>query len=200
MTLLGLNGGRRSRTASSTPTIKSPRRSPCATATVIEVLATAATRIDKRDVCRPASFRSIRGGTACAAICDEVSVWRSDTTSNPDSEVLSALRPCLATTGGLLACISSPYARKGELWNTVKRDFGPGGDPLILVAKAPSRTMNGTLTQKFVDRQYERDAASARAEYGAEFRTDIESFVTIEAVEACVETGRIERPYLSGRR
>jgi hypothetical protein len=150
--------------------------------------------------CRPASFRSIRGGTACAAICDEVAVWRSDTTSNPDSEVLSALRPCLATTGGLLACISSPYARKGELWNTTKRDFGPNGDPLILVAKAPSRAMNSTLSQKFVDRQYERDAASARAEYGAEFRSDIESFVTIEAVEACIETGRFERPFLSGLR
>ena len=150
--------------------------------------------------CRPASFRSIRGGTACAAICDEVAVWRSDTTSNPDSEVLSALRPCLATTGGLLACISSPYARKGELWTTVKRDFGPNGDPLILVAKAASRTMNSTLTQKFVDRQYERDPASARAEYGAEFRSDIELFVTIEAVEACIEAGRVERPYLSNLR
>jgi hypothetical protein len=150
--------------------------------------------------CRPASFRSIRGGTACAAVADEIAVWRSDTSSNPDSEVLSALRPCLATTGGLLACISSPYARKGELWNAVKRDFGANGDPLIMVAKAASRVMNSTLTQKFVDRQYERDPASARAEYGAEFRSDIESFLTIEAIEACIETGRLERPYLSNLR
>src|SRR5205807_1517121 len=33
---------------------------------------------------------------------------------------------------------------------------------------------------------FERDAASAAAEYGGEFRSDLEAFVPLEVVEACV--------------
>ena len=43
----------------------------------------------------------------------------------------------------------------------------------------------------------ERDQASAKAEYMVEFRSDIESFVSREAAEACVEQGVFERPSLS---
>jgi hypothetical protein len=96
--------------------------------------------------CRPASFRSIRGSTAVGVIADELAFWRSDETSrNPDREILDAVRPALATTGGPLIVISSPYAMAGQLWAAFKRDFGPGGDPLVLIAKASSRTMNPTL-------------------------------------------------------
>jgi hypothetical protein len=108
-------------------------------------------------VIRPASFRTIRGITAVAAICDEIAFWRSDDSANPDKEILKALRPSLATTGGPLICISSPHAKRGELYSTFKRHYGPGGDPLILVAKAPSRTMNPSLSQRVIDRAVEAD-------------------------------------------
>ena len=101
---------------------------------------------------RPASFRTSRGGTCCAAIADEVAYWRSENSANPDKEILDAIRPALATTGGILACISSPYARRGELYNAWKRDFGPDGDAAILVAKAPSRVMNPSLSERLVGR------------------------------------------------
>jgi Phage tail lysozyme len=65
---------------------------------------------------RPASFRTIRGITAVAAICDEIAFWRSDDSANPDKEILKALRPSLATTGGPLIAISSPHAKRGELY------------------------------------------------------------------------------------
>ena len=52
-----------------------------------------------------------------------------------------------------------------------------------------SRDLNSTLPQKVVDRALERDEASARAEYLAEFRSDIEAFIAREAIEACVATG-----------
>ena len=45
-----------------------------------------------------------------------------------------------------------------------------------------------------VDRAYEQDPESARAEYGAEFRSDIEAFVSREVVEGCVIPGVLERP------
>ena len=44
----------------------------------------------------------------------------------------------------------------------------------------------------------ERDPASASAEYLAQFRTDIESFVSREAVEACVMPGVRELPPVTG--
>ncbi len=43
-----------------------------------------------------------------------------------------------------------------------------------------------------------RLAPSARAEYGAQFRTDIESFVSREAVDGSVVPGRIELPPQAG--
>ena len=45
---------------------------------------------------------------------------------------------------------------------------------------------------------YEQDEAAAAAEYGAEFRRDIESFVSREAVEACVIPDRRELPPVPG--
>ena len=53
-----------------------------------------------------------------------------------------ALRPTLATTGGPLICISSPYARKGEMWTAFNRDFGPNGDPKVLVAQGATTDLN----------------------------------------------------------
>jgi len=144
--------------------------------------------------CAAASFRTIRGGTAVAILGDEVAFWRNEATSNPDTEILGAARPMLATTGGPLICISSPYARRGELWSAYRRDYGPLGDPLILVAKAASRTMNATLSEKVLARAYERDPAAALAEYGAEFRTDIESFVSREAIDDATVPDRLELP------
>jgi hypothetical protein len=142
---------------------------------------------------RPASFRTIRGITAVAAICDEIAFWRSDDSANPDKEILKALRPSLATTGGPLIAISSPHAKRGELYGTFKRHYGQAGDSLILVAKAPSREMNPTLPQRVIDRAIEADPEAASAEYGAEFRGDIEIFVSREAIEACVATGMTVR-------
>ena len=138
---------------------------------------------------RPASFRTIRGITAVAAICDEIAFWRSDDSANPDKEILKALRPSLATTGGPLIAISSPHAKRGELYGTFKRHYGASGDSLILVAKAPSRAMNPTLPQRVIDRAAEADPEAASAEYGAEFRGDLEVFVSREVIEACVSTG-----------
>jgi hypothetical protein len=44
--------------------------------------------------------------------------------------------------------------------------------------------------------EFERDPASANAEYGANFRTDVEAFISLEAIEACGSPGIFERPPL----
>jgi hypothetical protein len=45
---------------------------------------------------------------------------KSEDSANPDSEILNALRPSLATTSGPLIVISSPYAKRGALWERLR--------------------------------------------------------------------------------
>jgi hypothetical protein len=140
-----------------------------------------------------ASFRSSRGYTIIAALCDEVAFWRNDESANPDKDILAALRPAMATIpNAMLLCASSPYARRGEMWNAYRRHFGK--DSNVLVWKAPTRVMNPSVPQRIIDAAYEDDAASANAEYGAEFRTDVETFISREVVDAAVILGRFELP------
>lgn len=144
-----------------------------------------------------ASFRAVRGYTIVAAILDEIAFWRSEDSANPDVEIINALRPGMATvSGALMLKISSPYARRGVLWDDYRRHYGNAEGPLVW--KAPSRAMNPTLPQHVVDSAYAEDEARASAEYGAEFRTDVESFVSREAVDAVVIPGRRELPHVSG--
>ena len=143
---------------------------------------------------RPADFRTLRGLSYVASISDELAFWMTgDSSANPDTEILAAIRPGLATTRGPLFLISSPYARRGELWELYRKHYGPAGDPSIRVAQGSSRDFNPTLPQSLIDRAMERDPASASAEYLAQFRTDIENFVSMEALQPCVSRGVRER-------
>jgi hypothetical protein len=96
----------------------------------------------------------------------------------------------------LLCVISSPYARRGELWETHQKFLGKDSDE-ILVIQAPSRTMNPMLPESIVAQAYADDEVSAAAEYGAQFRSDIDSFVRREAVDAAVILRRYEVPPIS---
>lgn len=142
---------------------------------------------------RAAAFRRLRGPTAIAIVATESAFWHSDDSSaNTDAEILSAARPMLSTTGGPLICITSPFAKKGEVWNLYRRHYGPKGDPRILVAQGSSRDLNPTLPEHVVQRALERDYAAASAEYLARFRDDIADFVPLEIVEACIDHGVTE--------
>ena len=147
---------------------------------------------------RGGDFRRLRGPTYIAVIGDELAFWRDESSSNPDVEILNAVRPGLATTKGPLFLISSPYARRGVLWDLYNKHYGPQGDPSILVAQGASRTFNPSLSQAVVDRALERDHASASAEYLAQFRTDVKSFVAREVIDAATVPDRKEVPLIEG--
>jgi hypothetical protein len=78
------------------------------------------------------------------------------------------------------------------MWDAYSRFYGKVDAP-ALVWKAPTLTMNPTVPRRVIDEAYERDPANAAAEYGAEFRTDVQSLVTREAVAACIKLGVYER-------
>lgn len=146
-----------------------------------------------------ASHRSTRGYTFAAVLCDELAFWRTDDSAEPDYAILDAIRPGMATIpGAMLLCASSPYARRGALWDAYRRHWAQEGAPLVW--KGTTREMNASVPQKLIDEATERDAASARAEYLAEFRADMEMLLTREAVLACVAPGAAERPRLPGIR
>jgi len=149
---------------------------------------------------RAASFRRLRGPTYAAVICDEAAFFYSDDSANPDTEILRAVRPGLMTTGGPLVISSSPYARRGELHAMHEKHYGNKGDRTILVAKGGTYTFNPKASKAVVERAYIQDPVSAAAEYGGEFRRDIEAFLSKEAVEACISRGVREIPPAEGIR
>lgn len=140
-----------------------------------------------------ASYRSTRGYTIVAALCDEIAFWPTDEAAEPDYEILTAIRPGMATVrGAMLLCASSPYARRGSLFDAYQKHFAEDNDR-VLVWQASTRTMNSSVPQSFVDGETQRDPARAAAEYGAEFRRDVEALVGVEAVRDCISPGVFER-------
>lgn len=144
------------------------------------------------------SSKTIRGYTLAAAICDEAAFWQDETSVEPDREVLTALRPSLATIpDALLLVASSPYARKGILWDAYQRHFRRDGDP-VLVLQAPTLRMNPTVPASVIADARIADPQSAAAEYDAQFRTDVETFISREAIDLCTSRGVLERPPVEG--
>ena len=144
-----------------------------------------------------ASFRSVRGYTVVGAILDEIAFWPTDDAANPDREILAALRPAMATVpGAMLLCVSSPYARKGELYRAHRDHYGVDGD--VLVVQAETRLLNPAVPQEIIDRAYEVDPVAAVAEYGAQFRTDVSGFISREVVDGCTVVDRHELPPVLG--
>jgi hypothetical protein len=149
---------------------------------------------------RAADSKRLRGLTICGFWGDEIGHWPTDETgANPDAEVLAAVRPGLLTTGGTIWLGSTPYARKGELYRIYNKHYGASGDPLTLVCKGTSLEFNSTIPGIEIERALAEDEAKNRAEYLAEFRVDVESFVNADVVtNHCVVRNLYERPPVHG--
>lgn len=135
------------------------------------------------------SFRTVRGRTIVAAIFDECAFWRDETSASPDVETYRAVLPALATTGGLLVGISSPYRRVGLLHQKHRDHFGKD-DPDILVIQAPTEALNPTIKRGVIERARASDPESARAEWDAEFRSDLSALLDDAVIDGAIEYGR----------
>jgi hypothetical protein len=142
-----------------------------------------------------ASFRVTRGYSFAAVLCDETAFWRTDdATANPDVEIFRALRPGMASIpGAILLNASSPYARRGVLYQTYRRHFGQD-DGRVLVWQGSTAEMNPSIDPGIIAEAFEEDPASAASEYGAQFRDDIDDFVSQAVVDAATDFGVAERP------
>jgi hypothetical protein len=138
---------------------------------------------------RAGSYRTLRGRTLLGAIVDEVAFLRDETSAMPDIETYRALLPALATTGGMLIGISTPYRRIGLLYQKHRNFFGVD-DPDVLVVAGNAQRFNPTLDTSVIDRARASDPESARSEWDGEFRIDISGYLDDATIEAAVNYGR----------
>lgn len=138
-------------------------------------------------------YRYTRGFTLLACIVDEAAFFglSEESKVRSDTELIRSVLPGLATVGGRLIVISSPYARKGWCYKTHKRNFGNNSGS-VLVWNCPSRVMNPTLPQSVVDAALVEDLQAAKSEYLGEFRDDVALFLPRELVEQYVIKNRFE--------
>ena len=141
-----------------------------------------------------ATVAAPRGRSYALVILEEAAQLRDELSANPDIELLRAVEPALARVPGSLLCvITSPYARKGIVWEAWRRNHEQPSDDVLLV-QAPTLDLNPGFNTKSIENLYRRDPARAAAEYGAQFRTDVETFVALEVLEHNVVPGRYELP------
>ena len=142
-----------------------------------------------------ASYKTSRGYSLAAAFGDETAFWEnSETSTNPDVEIINAIRPGLMTTRGPLIITSTPYSRRGVLWNGYRACFGQD-DATDVYWKAASLDMNPNLDPEEIARAYEEDPEAAAAEYGGEFRSDLAAFISEELIASVTIPGRGDLPY-----
>ena len=140
------------------------------------------------------TLRAPRGFTIVAALADEIAFWRSEQSANPDVEILNAIRPAMSTIpNAMLICLSSPYARRGAMWETYRKYYTQDSKD-ILVWQAPSWVMNPTIPESFLQRERERDPLAYDSEYGAIFRSDIGAALDPDWIDAALIMKNLDLP------
>ena len=80
-----------------------------------------------------------------------------------------------------LACAQACLLMAAMLMFLPWLDFAHAATPFVV---------NSTLDQAIIDEALLEDEAAARAEYLAEFRTDIQAFLSLDTVRLCTAVGR----------
>ncbi|MBI2526595.1 MAG: hypothetical protein HYV93_11465 [Candidatus Rokubacteria bacterium] len=143
--------------------------------------------------CRPAAIRGVRG---CVGTVDELAHFITSEGRATDVEMLRALRPCLATTGGRLIVLSSPYGQSGALWDLYHQHYGRD-DSLVLVWQASAPEMNPLIPANYLERMQD-DPEAYRSEVLGEFRAGLAALFDPDVFDGLVPDGIRERPPAPG--
>lgn len=142
-----------------------------------------------------------RGYTVVGALLDEIAFWPTDAMSaKQDKKVLQALRPAMfGIRGAMIVMLSSPYAKRGELYTVYRNGYGQQGNARYFVWQADTLSMRPESDPELLSEirdEYEEDPDNAKAEYGAQFRSDLEAIFSKQTIEALSIEGRFERGYV----
>ncbi|TMJ93886.1 MAG: hypothetical protein E6G74_23690, partial [Alphaproteobacteria bacterium] len=103
------------------------------------------------------------------------------------------------TTNGMLIAISSPYRKAGLMYAKHKQYFNTDSDD-TLVIQGSTRTFNKTLDENAIKAQQEADPEAGKAEWDAQFRSDLVGFLDDALIDAAVDYNRpLELPPQPGR-
>jgi len=144
------------------------------------------------------NYRAVRGRAILACIFDELCFLRSESTDAADVEIVRAARPGLATTGGLLIGISSPWAKRGVMYEQYKRHYGQDSDTLVV--KGATTQFNPTLDVRVIEEALAEDPEAAKTEWLGEWRDGISSYVDRSVVDGCTRDFPLIVPQQSGHR
>lgn len=138
----------------------------------------------------PASARATRGYTASALVMDEAAFF-TDTLGNSSAEaIFTALSPTTATFGedARLVITTSVGAKVGLVYDLYDRAT-QGELEDFHITKVSTRELNPKVSERVINNALRRDPESAQAEYFAEFREQLENFLSSEAIDRCVDPG-----------
>lgn len=139
----------------------------------------------------PCTSQSVRGLRGRTAIVDELAHFTTSDGRRMDVEMLRAVRPTLATTGGKLIILSSPYAQTGALYDLHKNHYGRR-DSKTLVWQASAVDMHPGIDADRIARQDEDPIAFASEVMGLFRPSGASTFLEPEAIQECIVAGRRE--------
>ncbi len=136
-------------------------------------------------------FKSSRGFTQLCVIVEELNFFciSEESRVKNAAELVNSIRPSLLTTGGKLICISTKYRKSGWGFRQWQKYYGKDNDR-TLVWTAPTTVMNPTISESEIQELVAEDPSAGRAEFLDCWREDIEQFLPIEVIQACVIAGR----------
>lgn len=128
-----------------------------------------------------------RGFSLLGAALDEACFLRDDDYAVNDVEIWRAIKPRIIR-GGMGILGSTPWVKKGLLYDTWRQQFGRPEN--ALVAHAATRTMRtDSLILEQVSEEEVNDPDNARREFGAEFLgLDASSFFSDEVLGKAIDT------------
>lgn len=140
----------------------------------------------------PCRSQAVRGVRAGCAILNEFGFFVSTENIPQDKNMLQAIRPTLATTGGKLIILSSPYAQAGALFDLYRMHYGKE-ESSVLIWKASAPEMNPTLPKNYLERMQLEDPEAYASEVLGEFRAGLSTFIDPATLETCVDREVRER-------
>ncbi len=140
---------------------------------------------------RACNYKTGRGHACAAILCDEIGYWQDAEGANPAQEVVNSLLPTLLP-GGMLIAASTPRQRWGYLFDQFEAHWGKLDDP-ILVLRGETTILNPTYSQDTINELIASDT-SFRAEYLAEWRSDLEQWLPRELLLAAMSGPELSLP------
>jgi hypothetical protein len=130
---------------------------------------------------KPCSYRSGRGFQTACIVLDELAFFRDENSANPAEDVVISLLPGLMKDAKILG-ISSAYAKAGYLYEEFKAGWAKPSP--VLIWRGTTKEMNPSFHTPLLQRLFRRDAVAARAEFDSEFRDDLATYISLEALKA----------------